>query len=218
VSDELETMNQRNELPPSVVDHEILQALKEAVRIMEIFHGLGMAQVVADHAWALYQQSPEMKRINAAIANAEAHAAAPQAERKSILVDRDAVLLVELRTYLDTLSITSDNIGGIRRSLFFPWDSMWNGWVRDETASRESPSSGDAAAPQVPLSAGPCKHERGTYRNCTLICDACGERVGDHFVHGMGGLRWDVNRIAIGHPAWDNKPSAPQVPRQETTE
>lgn len=55
-----------------------------------------------------------------------------------LVIDRDALLLTELRGYLDTLTITSDNIGDIRRSLFLPWDSMWNGWVRDETASREN--------------------------------------------------------------------------------
>lgn len=47
-------------------------------------------------------------------------------------------LLLELRAWLDTQTITSDNIGDIRRSLFFPWDSKWNGWVRDETAEREN--------------------------------------------------------------------------------
>jgi hypothetical protein len=47
----------------------------------------------------------------------------------------------ELRVYLDTLTITSDNIGDIRRSLFVPWDSAWNGIVRDETAARERPST-----------------------------------------------------------------------------
>jgi hypothetical protein len=46
--------------------------------------------------------------------------------------------LVELRNYLDTLTITSDNIGNIRRLLFFPWDSAWNALVRDETAAREN--------------------------------------------------------------------------------
>lgn len=43
----------------------------------------------------------------------------------------------ELVAYLDTLSITSDTIGDIRRSLFLPWDGHWNGWVREETAARE---------------------------------------------------------------------------------
>ena len=51
------------------------------------------------------------------------------------------VLVIELRAYLDTLTITGDNIGDIRRSLFVPWESAWNGWVRDETAARERPSS-----------------------------------------------------------------------------
>lgn len=52
-------------------------------------------------------------------------------------VSDDAGLRGELRVYLDTLSITGDNIGDIRRSLFVPWESSWNGWVRDETAARE---------------------------------------------------------------------------------
>jgi hypothetical protein len=46
-------------------------------------------------------------------------------------------LLADLRAYLDERIITSENIGEIRRSLFFPWDSPWNGMVRDETAQRE---------------------------------------------------------------------------------
>lgn len=57
---------------------------------------------------------------------------------KGLVVDRDADLLIELRKHLDGLTITSDNIGDIRRRLFFPFDSMWNGWVRDETAVREN--------------------------------------------------------------------------------
>lgn len=56
---------------------------------------------------------------------------------RGLLIDRDATLRIELRTYLDTLTITGDTIGDIRRRLFMPWDSEWNGWVRDETASRE---------------------------------------------------------------------------------
>lgn len=59
---------------------------------------------------------------------------------KGLVIDRDADLRRELRVYLDTLSIDGDNIGAIRRSLFLPWKSQWNGWVRDETASRESPA------------------------------------------------------------------------------
>lgn len=43
----------------------------------------------------------------------------------------------ELRAYLDTLFIDSSNIGEIRYGLFLPWESQWNGWVRDETALRE---------------------------------------------------------------------------------
>lgn len=51
----------------------------------------------------------------------------------------------ELIAWLDTQKINSDNIGEIRRSLFVPWDSKWNGIVRDETAAREKPS------PRLPL-------------------------------------------------------------------
>ncbi len=61
-------------------------------------------------------------------------------KRTPILVDRDAELLLELRAHLDTLTITSDTIGDLRRSLFMPWNSQWNGWVLDETASRENRS------------------------------------------------------------------------------
>lgn len=47
----------------------------------------------------------------------------------------------ELSTYLDTLEITSENVGDIRRSIFVPWDSEWNALVRDETAKRETKQS-----------------------------------------------------------------------------
>lgn len=43
----------------------------------------------------------------------------------------------ELGDYLDKLVITNENIGEVRRSLFFPWECEWNGLVRDETAVRE---------------------------------------------------------------------------------
>lgn len=43
----------------------------------------------------------------------------------------------ELRHWLKSQSINGENIGDIRRSLFVPWDSKWNGIVRDETAARE---------------------------------------------------------------------------------
>jgi hypothetical protein len=44
----------------------------------------------------------------------------------------------ELKNYLNTQIITSDNIGDIRRNCFMPWDSSWNMFIRDETAKRES--------------------------------------------------------------------------------
>lgn len=46
-------------------------------------------------------------------------------------------LIEELKKYLDTLVITSENIGHIRRQIFVPWNSEWNAIVRDETAIRE---------------------------------------------------------------------------------
>lgn len=46
-------------------------------------------------------------------------------------------LVTELKKYLDSIVITSDNIGSIRYSLFVPWPSAWNAAVRDETAARE---------------------------------------------------------------------------------
>lgn len=48
------------------------------------------------------------------------------------------LLLRELRVYLDSLDITSGNIGSLRRRLMMPWDTLWNGIVRDETAQREN--------------------------------------------------------------------------------
>lgn len=46
-------------------------------------------------------------------------------------------LLDELFNYLDQQEITSTNIGDIRRECFMPWDSRWNGIVREQTAARE---------------------------------------------------------------------------------
>lgn len=46
-------------------------------------------------------------------------------------------LIQELREYLDLQPITCENIGAIRRRLLVPWESAWNGIVRDETAKRE---------------------------------------------------------------------------------
>jgi hypothetical protein len=44
----------------------------------------------------------------------------------------------ELIAYLDSISITSENIGDIRQSLMLPWTSEWNATIRDETAAREN--------------------------------------------------------------------------------
>lgn len=46
-------------------------------------------------------------------------------------------LISELEAYLDGITINGDTIGNIRRSCFVPWDSEWNGIVRDLTAQRE---------------------------------------------------------------------------------
>lgn len=54
-----------------------------------------------------------------------------------------AGLQEELCAWLDKQTITSENIGQIRRACFMPWDSKWNAIVRDETAAREkSPDAG----------------------------------------------------------------------------
>jgi hypothetical protein len=60
----------------------------------------------------------------------------------------------ELCAYLDSLTITGENIGDIRRSCFVPWDSAWNGIVRDETAEREVKTAADPPVGDVPLSVG----------------------------------------------------------------
>lgn len=59
------------------------------------------------------------------------------------------IMRSELRGWLRTQVVNGDTIGGIRRSLFMPWDSGWNGIVRDETAKVEV--SGGA---RLPASAG----------------------------------------------------------------
>lgn len=48
------------------------------------------------------------------------------------------VLKQELLTWLDSQEITSRNIGNIRRKCMMPFDTAWNTFVRDETASREN--------------------------------------------------------------------------------
>jgi hypothetical protein len=50
---------------------ELLDALKAAVRTIRTWHGLGTTGGAEQLLWELYQASPEMKRINAAIAKAE---------------------------------------------------------------------------------------------------------------------------------------------------
>lgn len=48
-----------------------------------------------------------------------------------------AILIGELRTWLDTRDINGETIGDIRRQCFMPYPSIWNSIVRDETAARE---------------------------------------------------------------------------------
>ena len=50
----------------------------------------------------------------------------------------ERALRQELCDHLDSLNITSENIGEVRRSLFLPFQTSWNGLVRDETAKREN--------------------------------------------------------------------------------
>jgi len=54
----------------SLVD-ELLAALKSAVETIRVWHGMNEPDDMAPAMWQLYQQSPEMRRINAAIENAE---------------------------------------------------------------------------------------------------------------------------------------------------
>lgn len=54
------------------VHDELLAALRKAVDTIRAFHAIGLGdEGIADHVWELYQQSPEMQQINAAIAKAE---------------------------------------------------------------------------------------------------------------------------------------------------
>jgi hypothetical protein len=62
-------------------------------------------------------------------------------------------LACELRRWLDEKTITSENIGDIRRSCFMPWASSWNGLVRDETAEREKSPNSDYTTGKPPISA-----------------------------------------------------------------
>lgn len=59
-------------------------------------------------------------------------------------------LIAELTAYLDSVEITCANIGDIRRSLFVPWKSEWNGLVRYETAQREKHVDTEAPAANQP--------------------------------------------------------------------
>lgn len=50
---------------------ELLDALKRAVETIRVWHNMGHYAGEADHVWQLYQRSPEMQQITAAIAKAE---------------------------------------------------------------------------------------------------------------------------------------------------
>lgn len=52
--------------PPEVV--ELVKALREAIKTIRVFHGLGLPLSSEPGIWKAYQQSPEMKRINSALA------------------------------------------------------------------------------------------------------------------------------------------------------
>lgn len=74
----------------------------------------------------------------------------PPAQKRDLLFPEHYQIREELCAWLDSQAITSENIGDIRRSLFVPWDSLWNGIVRDETAKREK----EAQPPQPPQAEG----------------------------------------------------------------
>jgi hypothetical protein len=50
---------------------DLLAALKRAVEAIRSFHGIGLSGKAEEGMWQLYQASPEMTAINAAIAKAE---------------------------------------------------------------------------------------------------------------------------------------------------
>jgi len=59
-------------------------------------------------------------------------------KQRALAAENDLrVMPSELRAWLDQKTITSENIGDIRRQCFMPWGSGWNALVRDETAARE---------------------------------------------------------------------------------
>lgn len=49
---------------------QLLEELKRAVQMIRVWHGMGMGPTEAQ-AWELYQASPEMQQINAAIARTD---------------------------------------------------------------------------------------------------------------------------------------------------
>lgn len=51
----------------------LLAALKRAVETIRAFHGIGLHEADEYGMWELYQNSPEMQAINAAIAKVEGH-------------------------------------------------------------------------------------------------------------------------------------------------
>jgi hypothetical protein len=105
---------------------ERLQTLEQEIRDhADVRHDLGI------RTWA--------DQIATLLAEAEVE------DDRRLIVDRDAEMRYELRRYLDTLMIDGDTIGDIRCRLFLPWDSAWNGWVREETAARERSAAHPAA-------------------------------------------------------------------------
>lgn len=57
----------KEETPQSYADR-IYHALEEAKELIHLWHNMGMDANYANRAWALYQKSPEMKRINETLA------------------------------------------------------------------------------------------------------------------------------------------------------
>lgn len=80
--------------------------------------------------------------------------------------------------WLDRQSITSENIGDIRRSLFLPWDSEWNSLVRDETATRENkqPAVIDPSLSQPSIKTGVSYMDTKSFQvNCDKVIEKHGE-------------------------------------------
>jgi hypothetical protein len=85
----------------------------------------------------------------------------------------------ELADWLDTQIITGDNIGDVRRACFVPWDSQWNGVVRDETAAREGKPPRRSAGQWWPIES--CPRDGTNF----LACSTASSVFFAHYANGV---------------------------------